>query len=199
MDYLRAAEYIRTGDLFLFRGRSLFSWLIRRYTYSVYSHAGVAIWVKADGEQRLCVLEAMEGSGVRLYPMDLYVKQCVKQGVIVCWYAIAADAGVNREKVAAFALKGWGTPYASLWSLLWLFGLLPRLFRFIFGLGVGYNDKGTFCSRYCAQALAYGGCVFGVGDPATPDLATPGDLVNLPCLVNRGVLTFAGDPCGSRG
>jgi len=52
MPYEEALKHIKEGDVLLFRGRGIISWLIKRYSSGVHSHAGVAHW---DGETLECI------------------------------------------------------------------------------------------------------------------------------------------------
>src|SRR5262245_40923397 len=101
-----ALPHIRTGDVFAFRGTALVSWVIRLWTQSLYSHVGIALRVKADSLERLCILEATEPGGVRLYPMDLYLEQCRHSGTLVDWFTVT-DPHIDRDRVAAYALQQW--------------------------------------------------------------------------------------------
>ena len=42
LPYSKAKEFIQEGDILLFRGHGIFSWFIRRYSLSSYSHIGIA-------------------------------------------------------------------------------------------------------------------------------------------------------------
>jgi hypothetical protein len=173
---------IKTGDVVLFSGRGLWSWLIQVRTRSVYTHAGVVLRLKANGHERVSVLEALEPGGVRLHPLDRYVEA----GETVDWYEVT-DPAVNREAVASFALKQWGKRYA--WrQVFWSFSRLAWLVRRLLGRPLRDVDpQRWFCSELVAAALAYAGCRTEEG--IVPVETAPGDVARLTCLRRRGRLT----------
>jgi hypothetical protein len=181
MQLAEALPQIQTGDVLLFRGGSLFSWAIKLRTRSVYSHAGIAIRIKADGCTRVSVLEALEPGGVRLHPLDYYVEG----GARCDWYALT-DPAVNRDKVAAYALAQWGHPYA--WrQLLWSFSRLAWLARLMFRGRLDTAETGRFfCSHLVAAALAHGG--YRPDEDLAPVATSPGDVARFVCLQRRGTL-----------
>lgn len=52
LPYSEAAPLIKEGDVLLFRGKGIVSWLIKRYGSGTHSHAGMAHW---DGPHLQCV------------------------------------------------------------------------------------------------------------------------------------------------
>ena len=99
-----AQSTIATGDVFLFEGTSFFGRWIKLHTRSRFSHVGISLWIKVDGLRRLCVIEALEPWGVRLYPMDHYLGICRKRGTVCHWFALKSEFGIDREKVAGYGL-----------------------------------------------------------------------------------------------
>jgi hypothetical protein len=188
MRYSDVCDAIQTGDVLLFRGRRWYSWLIRFWTQSVYSHVGVAYRLKVNGHSRLCLFEAVAFQGVRLHPMDRYMSECVRAGSQVDWYALVDGVGVNREKVADQCLQRWADSYAGLVQFWWSFGL-GRFVRQAFKLPSRLG-RGEFCSWIAAEALQHGGYRAGYGDPADPALTDPGALSRYTCLQHRGTLTL---------
>lgn len=179
---------IETGDVFAFRGTNWVSRLIQFWTRSVYSHVGFALWVKADSVERLCVLEATEPGGVRLFPMDVYLSTCAANGTQIDWYTVV-DPNVNRDKIAGYALSQWGKRYASLRQLSHSFGGIGTLLRTLLRLPARLDPDRFFCSQLCAEALRYAGCEPDSGLPSDPALTDPGAVTRYPCLQRRGVVT----------
>tara|TARA_Y100000310_G_C20478768_1_gene713685 strand:- start:4 stop:639 length:636 start_codon:yes stop_codon:yes gene_type:complete len=68
--YHEAEQYIKEGDVLLFRGRGLSSWLIKRYASGVHSHAGMAHW---DNDNLECV-EFREFKGGRAVSLKSQVE-----------------------------------------------------------------------------------------------------------------------------
>lgn len=50
--YSQAKSLIKEGDVLLFQGKGMLSWLIKRYGSGVHSHVGIAHW---DGNHLQCV------------------------------------------------------------------------------------------------------------------------------------------------
>ncbi len=176
-----ALPQIKTGDVLLFRGRGLWSWMVKVRTKSVYTHAGVALRIKANGCERVSVLEALEPWGVRLHPLDQYVAA----GESVDWYEVT-DPAVNREKVASFALRQWGLRYA--WrQLLWSFSRLAWLARRVLRRPLRDVDpERWFCSELVAAALRHAGAQ--TDEDLVPIATAPGDVARFTCLRRRGTL-----------
>jgi hypothetical protein len=68
--YHEAEQYIKEGDVLLFRGRGLSSWLIKRYGSGVHSHAGMAHW---DSDNLECI-EFREFKGGRTVSLKSQVE-----------------------------------------------------------------------------------------------------------------------------
>ena len=68
MDYSLVRDDIQNGDVLAFGyvRNSFFSQLISLWTRSRVSHVGIAIRFYG----RLCVIEALEGRGVRVFPLS---------------------------------------------------------------------------------------------------------------------------------
>lgn len=183
-----ASAPIRNGDILLFEGRSLFARLIKLRTRSPFSHAGVALRIAADGTERLCILEALEPWGVRLYPLDRYLEQCHRRGERVHWYSL--EAGINRDKVAGFTLSQWGKRYASVWQFLVSWGRCTGLVRRLLGwTSTDTNTERFFCSELVAGALNAGGYQADAEDDLPPAATHPGAVALFRCLRRQGVLT----------
>lgn len=179
----------------LFRGRRLFSRVIQLRTGSPFSHVGIAHWIKSDGVQRLAVVEALEGVGVRLHPLSEYLAR----GILIDWWAIT-DESIHREKVVSWAMQRWGKRYASPWQLARSFGFLGKLLANWLGLPTKVDADRWFCSFFATSALRNGGWAPEEGDPLVPlpEQAAPGDLTLFPCLQRRGTLVLhQGDSRGS--
>jgi hypothetical protein len=72
LDYATARGQIRSGDILLCSGSSVFSSLIQKATDSVWSH--VAFVMRLDAIGRIMVLESVESIGVRTVPLSSYVQ-----------------------------------------------------------------------------------------------------------------------------
>jgi hypothetical protein len=185
MRYEEARQQIANGDLLFFRGTALHSRIIQRWTRSCYSHVGVALWVKAAGRRdRLCVIEAIEGRGIRVEPLRIQLEQ----GNAVDWFQLV-DGSIDRERVADWALDRWGLEYASARQLLRSFVTVPLCS--LVGLPTRIDKDRWFCSYFAASALRHGGWNPPADDRVPPELAAPGDVALFTCLHRVGPLTLA--------
>lgn len=71
ISYYRARSEIRSGDILMCSGKSLFSRLIKRATGSKWSH--VAFILRLDTIGRIMVMESVESIGVRTVPLSCYL------------------------------------------------------------------------------------------------------------------------------
>lgn len=167
MIYNEVRDNIKDGDLIAFSGKKLLSRLIQKVTYSVISHVGMAVWIK----NRLFVIEAVEGAGIRFYPLSKYVRE----GSKVEWWKLYHDSfNVDREKVIIFAMDRVGDAY-GLWQLIKDFFLRTK-----------DHKKGNFyCSLYVLEALKEGGYIGEGFDDTNP---SPGEITRLPCFHRQGYL-----------
>lgn len=156
---------IETGDILAFKGTGIFSWLIRIYTKSEISHIGIAIWIR----HRLCVIEAKEGRGVRLIPLN----KCKN-----IYKVFHLTREINGVKVAEFCLNHWGAEYSNWYQFLILGSRVIRFLRQCLGRGPDYDSGKWFCSELVARALASGGYV----SSKHPSLTTPADICKYHCL-----------------
>lgn len=69
--YREICNEVRSGDILLCSGNSVFSTLIQKVTGSVWSH--VAFILRVDPIDRIMVLESVESIGVRAVPLSNYV------------------------------------------------------------------------------------------------------------------------------
>ena len=180
-EYDEARSKIRSGDVLMYRGRSLASRVIRFATGSPYSHAGIAAW----WHDRLMVIEAV-GKGVVVTPLSTNVTGYHGN---VEWFtaAIEIDDG-TRERMLRFAQAELGKDYGR-WEAI-LLGI-----RLLFKRGIDARDRlrrdrRLFCSHYVAQIYNVAGCDLqrGVSDR----FMSPGDIARSPLLRRVAVLKGRG-------
>ena len=187
MKFADVSSELRTGDVLLFRkSPSLFGRLIRWYSQSPYSHAGVILRIKVNGHDRIAVIESLEPDGVRLFPMEVYLREEKYKGSLIDWYQIV-DPTVDRERVAGYCLDQWGKRYSSAWQFFWSFGRLFQRVRKRFALPANVNPARYFCSQLVAAALEDAGYK-PESEWADATSTTPGEVALFPCLHRRGVL-----------
>lgn len=182
MDYSLIRDDIQNGDVLAFGyvRRSFFSQLISLVTRSRISHVGIAIRFY----NRLCVIEALEGRGVRVFP----ISTLLKQGRKIVWYQTRVPVGVKRFEICESALRHWGKRYASPWQFLRSFSLLTKRICDRLGIQVDTNEERFFCSEFVVD------CLSGAGIQIDADAAemSPADVIELPCLLARGTLEWTG-------
>ena len=135
---------MRNGDVLLFRGTGLVSWMIQKRTKSPYSHAGIVAW----WNDRLMVLEAV-GHGVCAMPLSRNVKKY--HGGVDYYRANVNIDSDTRKQMVVFAQEQLGKEYAH-----------RQLFRYaamhLLGIPFSQHDQGAqgaagkyFCSHYVAE------------------------------------------------
>jgi uncharacterized protein YycO len=165
---------MRSGDVLLFRGRGLLSWLIRKFTHSDYSHAGVLYRY----HERVYCLEAV-GKGVRLAPVSRLLDH-YPDGIFYCGLK-ATDP--TREAAIDFGFQQLSLPYDVL-------GLVQFALAVIFcSRRPTKQAERWFCSELVAAAYQRAGFPLTAGLPC---YASPADLINGKQLDLLGRLT-AGD------
>jgi hypothetical protein len=175
---------IRTGDVLLFRGHSLFSYLIKVRTRSVYSHAGIVQRIRTNGHDRVWLIESLEPFGVRLYPLERYIAA----GESIDWFQLT-DQSINREKIADYAMQAVGDLYAirGLLAHFTILGHFLSRLKFMAKLSARANRREKyFCSQLVAAALAHAG--FHPDEGLVPIETDPGAVARFTCLQRRGAL-----------
>jgi hypothetical protein len=168
---VRAA--MQSGDVLLFRGRGLLSSIIRVFTRSTYSHAGLVFRY----HDHVYCLEAV-GVGVRLSPVSLLLEH-YPDGIY--FFGLGAEEPV-REAALGFGFRQLCRPYDVL-------GLVWFALALIFGRRRPEgSDQRWFCSELVAAAYRMAGLPLTGGLPC---YASPADLINGGRLEPRGRLTMA--------
>jgi len=113
--YRELRDQIKSGDILLCSGSSVFSTLIQKATGSVWSH--VAFILRLDAINRLMVLESVESIGVRVVPLSSYVSDynATRKGY-PGRLMIARHPDVKEEnivKLSTLAVDLLGFPYGK--------------------------------------------------------------------------------------
>jgi len=154
---------------------SLFSQLISLWTRSRYSHVGLVM--KVHG--RLAVIEALEGTGVRIHPLSRLVKRRKLD-----WFKLDKTQ-VNRVALVGDALTHWGQRYASPWQFIRSYSFITRKILDSIGVPADTNNERFFCSEFVMHAMRQAGYQ---GEGPDDARATPDDITRLPCLTRQGRL-----------
>ena len=172
-------KQIEDGDLLAFRGRTWFSALIRWKTKARVTHVGLACRVHG----RLSVLEALEGRGVRVWPMDKYLSK----NADVDWYSLRAiEHDMSREKCMRYALSKWGSAYAAKSQFLRSWGVVTKWVCDKLRVPKTVDLERFFCSQFVLATYRQGG--YKGNGMVNPSSAAPGDVVQLGCLEYQGRL-----------
>ena len=103
--YQDCRESLADGDVLLFKGKGIISWLIQRRTGSPYSHAGIIAW----WNDRLMVLEATSGG---ITAMTLSQRIQSEQGRIDYFQPKDTISPSTRRQMVVFAQQQLGKQYA---------------------------------------------------------------------------------------
>ena len=182
MDYSLVRDDIQNGAVLAFGyiRKSFFSQLISLVTRSRISHVGIVIRFY----KRLCVIEALEGRGVRVFPISMLLKK----GRKIVWYQTRIPVGLERFSICEYAMKHWGKRYASPWQFVRSFSLLTKRICDRLGIQVDTNEERFFCSEFVVDCLSESGLEIN----AVAAEMSPADVIELPCLLQRGVLEWTG-------
>lgn len=112
-DYPTLRSQLRSGDILLCSGSSVFSSLIQQATKSIWSH--VAFILRLEVIDRIMVLESVESIGVRAVPLSCYAQNYNGSGKPYPGKAlIARHANFNAANIphlSKFAVDLLGYPY----------------------------------------------------------------------------------------
>ncbi|MCK5738114.1 hypothetical protein KAH55_02990 [bacterium] len=158
--YSEVRAEFSNGDLLLFKGHSLASWLIRKLTHSPYSHVGMIY--KNFG--RVFCIEAVS-KGVRIALMSELVKHY--DGAID-YYTVKADP-IIKNKALTFAFQQLGLEYDTTQMVRLGWALLTGAFV------KSQQDQFFFCSELLAQS--YAAADYPLSD-SHPSLTSPSAIAN---------------------
>lgn len=188
MKLIEAINRIETGDVLLFEGRAWYSRLVKRWTKSRFSHAGLALWVNIGTSRKLAVVEAQDWAGVRIYPLERRLMDAKKTGEKIHWYALT-DPVVNRQRAGEMAVSWWGARYATWTQFLFSFARWTRpVWKWLGWWGRDTDPDRWFCSELVASSLFFAGYIPGPGDESKPWKIPPEGVALFTCLHRRGVL-----------
>ena len=152
--YSEAKKLIKEGDVLLFRGKGIISWLIKRYGSGLHSHAAIAHW---DGDHLQCV-EFREFKGGRSVSLRTQVND-TPSGSDVFRSAQKVQyekEGYNltdaiRSKISSILMLLTGLPYG--WKNIWKLGL--HYFPFCRLAPQNTKDEDPTKVFVCSTAVAY--------------------------------------------
>ena len=158
--YESVREKMASGDVILWKGNGLISWLIRRFTE--FSHASLVLRLKEFRglKDRRFLVEAL-GSGVDLRLLSRRLRGYDGEA---WWFPLKSEYREKRSAIVAWALNQVGKPYDY-----------GSLFKNILGR-VNEDVNAYFCSELVFSSFKHAGLVCGVKAPR------PGDIARWKCL-----------------
>ena len=170
---------IKNGDVLLYKGTDIFSYIIRSFFDSPYSHVGIVVWWNA----RLMVVEAVN-KGVIATPLSENLRR-YKGGVDF----FQVEQELSEEKrlmMLQFAQMQLGKSF-NLWALL------KSGMRVVLGLSLTDKDGAFrhpagryFCSQFVSDIYKKGGVDLDIDLSSTR--TSPDAIAKSPLLKFRGVL-----------
>ncbi|MCE3268772.1 MAG: hypothetical protein K0R49_1024 [Burkholderiales bacterium] len=114
-NYVSVRNELRSGDILLASGSTVFSRLIQNATKSIWSHVGFIL--RLDAIDRIMVLESVESIGVRTVPLSSYVNNYNGTGsaypgrLLIARHANFAKVDITKLSQVAVDLLGY--PYSG--------------------------------------------------------------------------------------
>lgn len=171
---------ILQGDLLLFRGKGLVSWLISKAGRTNYTHAAKADWW--DDELYCC--EVRELKGGRIVTLQSQVKQY--PGLIDVYRTNPSNNPSYDRQAAARYMRNFAGCNYGYWSVIGTAFLHMFLVRLLTRTDYTTEiDSGEAPSKppYCSQAISMADRIAGRVDPVlnlADRLTEPGDLARSP-------------------
>jgi hypothetical protein len=181
LNYLKLRPGIRSGDILLCSGSSVFSNLIQQVTQSIWSH--VAFILRIDAIDRIMVLESVESIGVRAVALSSYVNNYNGSGKPYPGkMLIARHSAFNDEKVPNLSREAvdlLGYPYDKNEIVRIAARISLRSANTLPTINLG-QDHAFICSEYaamCFQSVGIeihkenGGWISPADFAATPEIS----------------------------
>lgn len=169
LEFDKASEVLQEGDVLLFEGEGLTSFLIRRATEGVYSHVGVASAHGTNGSRIWECVEFKEHKGGRAINLRQYVESHkgfidvfrVSDTKVVNHYnhmehkVVETVRGLNYKNVTNTMRKMTGLPYG--WRrIFWMAQNHIPLLRLFYNIDSVVNDASKdLIYPVCSTAVAY--------------------------------------------
>lgn len=169
---------LRTGDVLLAAGEHWISHVISRATRSPMTHAGI-VYVMPE-EDRVLLLEAVEGAGVRLAPLSRLVWGAAQQRYRGMLFVLRHRDPVTRLGLRSASQFGFDrlTARYGYWTLA---VILARILLGLRQTRTEVEDDAFVCSEFAATWLVSAG--LGLGEHvADYGFTTPGALWSDPHL-----------------
>jgi hypothetical protein len=175
-NYKDVRSEIKNGDILMYKGRKLLAKIIRLFTHSEYSHAGIAVW----WNKRLMVLEAV-GKGVVVTPLSRNI--CHYKGDVELFTYDGKIPESKRRDMVITAQKELGKSYAK-WEIIWF---AVKLFL---KLKMDVPNKPILASRFfCSQyvSMIYESVGIDLVIEKANRYTSPDDIVRSKKTVKKGI------------
>ena len=178
LKYDDVRKKIRDGDILLYKGQTFISYLIKIFTKSEYSHAGIAVW----WNERLMVMEAIR-KGVIVNPLRRSVNRYKGS---VEWFSCTKEIDdPDRRKMIIFAQGELGKDF-GFWLLFWFAFMISFFYRNLDKRDAFRREKKLFCSLYVAEI--YHQADIDLKRDRSDRFTSPADIAKSPLLAYRQTL-----------
>ena len=176
--YEKYRATIKDGDVLLYEGKGMLSWIIKKFSRSKYSHSGIAAW----WNDRLMVMEAIR-KGVVVTTLSRNVSRYHGN---VDWYTSKINISEKvRNKMIKFAQKELGKEYNFLELLI--IGI-KIIFHKVIKLK-NFKDERLICSQFVSDV--YHSIGIEIKETVAPPFVTPADIAESKVLKFKGVLKIS--------
>lgn len=210
LPYSEARSYIKEGDVLLFRGKKWYSYIIKKFTKSSYSHAALASWHNGSDEPPILELiefHAMTGGAisqlsrsVKKYSGTIDIYRPSRKAQTIKWNVKRQEAEViniefDGKKLTRTMRMLAGLPYGIMKIILMAqkYAIFARLFGNIEKMEDDTQE--TVSAPVCSTSVAH--CFNSVGYDLVKNKADkwtePGDLACSPSLNYLFTLEFDAD------
>ena len=175
MLYNDARQLIKNGDILACTGNELFSKAIKFFTKSKYSHVGIAFWLKTiEGfDYRLFILEAVDGAGVRIYPLSEALNEYGSGNIDL--YKLK---NLDGNLVLSYALDKIGKDYVTFWQLFLIVSKITKYIRRLWDKDDETKENKYHCSKLVFNSLIHAGYKYD----KLSILINPNDIIKFTCF-----------------
>ncbi len=178
IEYIIARKEIKDGDVLMYKGRGILSSLIKWFTKSEYSHAGITAW----WNDRLMVMESV-GKGVVTKTLSKNIRDY--HGDIE-WFTLKSDYDeVQRKAIVKCAQTDLGKEYNNR-------QLYKIALNKIFGIEFSRYDRERrsrklFCSQYVSMVF-FKSIGLDLKENLASSFTSPDDIAKSDKITKKGTL-----------
>ncbi|HJY64543.1 MAG TPA: YiiX/YebB-like N1pC/P60 family cysteine hydrolase [Ignavibacteria bacterium] len=178
IQYLISRKEIKDGDILMYKGKGIISSLIKWFTKSEYSHAGITAW----WDDRLMVLEAV-GKGVVTKTLSKNIRDYHGD---IDWYTLKTEyPELQRKAIVKCAQAELGKEYNNR-------QLYKIALNKIFGIEFSRYDRERrsrklFCSQYVSMVY-FKSIELDLKENLASSFTSPDDVAKSDKLIMKGTL-----------